>query len=139
MNFLNNKYLRIFFLLGIAYLISYFSIKNIFLAESPKINPFFPQNMMVGNVAQPTNQTPVTTQNINSLPQDVVEALNTPLKKVSQGVYAGQKNNIKVYEIRTGELEYFEYTFNVNGKEIKINVPKGQPPPSQEVMNSLYK
>ena len=40
------KYLKIFLLLGAAYIISYFSIKNIFLAESPRINPFFAQNMM---------------------------------------------------------------------------------------------
>ena len=95
--------------------------------------------MMVRYITQPANQTSVSVQNINSLPQDVVEALNAPLKKVSQGVYAGEMNNIKVYEIRTGELEYLEYTFNVNGKEVKIKVPKGQEPPSQEVMDSLYK
>jgi len=139
MNFLNNKYLKIFLLLGAAFLISDFSIKNVFLAKSPKINLSFVQNMMVRYITQPANQTSVSVQNINSLPQDVVEALNAPLKKVSQGVYAGEMNNIKVYEIRTGELEYLEYTFNVNGKEVKIKVPKGQEPPSQEVMDSLYK
>lgn len=125
------KYLKILFLLGIAYLVSYFSIKNIFLAESPIINPLFVQNMMVGNISQSINQASVTTQNIK-------DALNAPLKKVRQGVYAGEKNKIKVYEIRMDELEYLEYTFNVNGKEIRIKVPKGQEPPSQDVMNSLY-
>ena len=130
MNILNNKYLKIFFLLSVAYIISNFFIKNIFLANSPKLNPFFVQNMFAKKTITPNN---------NTYSQNIEEALNVPLKKVSQGVYAGEKNNIKVFEIRTGELEYLEYTFKVNGKEVKIKVPKGQEAPSPEVMDVLYK
>lgn len=130
MNILNNKYLKIFFLLSVAYIVSNFFIKNIFLADSPKLNPFFVQNMFAKKTITPNN---------NTYSQNIEEALNAPLKKVSQGVYAGEKNNIKVFEIRTGELEYLEYTFNVNGKMVKIKVPKGQEAPSQEVMDVLYK
>lgn len=159
------KYFKIFLLLGAAYIISYFSIKNIFLAESPRINPFAVQNMMakVNNFWSKTTNfiafknifpvnnsfsknyptqapasSPVVAFNLNNAPKDVVDALSAPLTEVSQGVYAGEKNNIKVYEIRTGEIEYLEYTFNVNGKEIKIKVPKDQQPPSQEVVEKLY-
>jgi hypothetical protein len=170
MNLLNNKYLKIFLLLGAAYIISYFSINNIFLAESPMINPFFAQNMMakVNNFWTKTTNFiafkknfPVNTNNnsssnnyptqapssssqtftfsLNNLPKDVTDALSAPLTKVSQGVYAGEKNDIKIYEIRTGEIEYIPYTYNINGTEKKINVPKGQEPPSQEVVEALYK
>ncbi len=173
------KYLKIFLLLGAAYIISYFSIKNIFLAESPRINPFFAQNMMAKvnnfwskttnfiafksarnnglnnqsnkpstinnsnnfnfqNQAKTPTVIPVVVQR-NNLPQDVLDALQAPLTKVSQGVYAGEKNDIKVIEIRTDEIDYLEYTFTVNGKEIKIKVPKGIEPPSQGVVESLYR
>ena len=37
------------------------------------------------------------------------------------------------------EIEYLEYTFNVKGKEIKVKVPKNQSPPSQEVIEDIYK
>ena len=158
------KYLKIFLLLGAAFIISDFSIKNVFLAKSPKFNPFFTQNIIakVSNIwtkttnffafrsifpssndqinqanfnQKPTNQT----FTLKEAPKDIIEALNTPLTKVSQGVYAGEKNNIRVYEIRTNEIEYLEYTFNINGKEVKIKVPKDQQPPSQEVVEALYK
>jgi len=153
------KYLKIFLLLGGAFLLSIFFIKNIFLANSPRFNPFFAQNLQakvssffskttsffafknrqpsaVSTKASDQNPTSFT---FNSPPSDVKDALNTSLSKISQGVYAGEKNNIKVYEVRTNEIEYLEYTFNVNGKEIKIKVPKDQQPPSQEVVEALYK
>lgn len=152
------KYLKIFLLLGAAYIISYFSIKNVFIAQSPKLNPFFPQNMMakVNSLWLKTTNffafknSPVNTIN-NQLnnpssqksftfsQQQIAETLKVPLTKVSQGVYAGEVNNTQVYEVRTNEIDYLVYTFNVSGKEIKIKVPKDQSPPSQEVMNSLYK
>ena len=155
MKILNNKYLKIFLLLIAVFIISDFSIKNVFIAQSPKLNPFFAQNMIakVNNLWSKTinfiafknvpTQSPtpssVVAFNPNNVPKDVVDALSAPLTKVSQGVYAGEKNGIKVYEIRIGELEYLEYTFTVNGKEIKIKIPKGQKPPSQKIVNALYK
>jgi hypothetical protein len=167
MKILNNKYLKIFLLLGVAYIISYFSIKNIFLAESPRVNPFFVQNLIADasnfwnkstsffafkNTVPANNNfsnnyptqawaasSPIIATNLNNAPKDVISALSAPLNKISQGVYAGEKNDYKVFEVKTGELEYLEYTFNVNGKEVKIKVPKGQDPPSQNVVNEIYK
>lgn len=166
MNFFNNKYFRIFILLGASYLISNFSINNLFIANSPKINTNAGSEMMAkvnsywskttnliafknvnifrfgnnsDNFSQPiNNQASVTFQKTNSLPQDIKDALSAPLQRVSQGVYAGEKNNIKVYEVRTGEIDYLEYTFIVNGKEIKIKVPKNQTKPTQAEMEALF-
>ena len=155
MKILNNKYLKIFLLLIAVFVISDFSIKNVFIAQSPKLNPFFAQNMIakINNLWSKTisfiafknvpTQSPapssVVAFNSNNVPKNVVEALSAPLTKVSQGVYAGEKNGIKVFKIKLGELEYLEYTFTVNGKEVKIKVPKGQKPPSQKIVNALYK
>lgn len=164
---LNNKYLKIVLLLGAAFMVSDFSIKNVFLANSPRINPNAGQNMMTkinstwskatslvafknvnifkfgnnsDNFSQPiNNQASVTFQKTNSLPQDIKDALSAPLQRVSQGVYAGERNNIQVYEIKSNEIEYLVYTFTINGKETKIKVPKDQEPPSQKQMETLYK
>jgi hypothetical protein len=158
MNIFQNKYVKLVFVFGVAYLISNFSIKNVFLGNSPRINPYAGQNM----IAKATNLWSKTTSLIafknpftnssstgfqngglnqasTSISSDVAEALNTPLSKVSQGVYAGEKNDVKVFEVRIGEIEYLEYTFNIKGKEIKIKVPKGQDPPSQQVLEAVYK
>ncbi len=161
MRFLNNKYLKLFLVLGVAFAISNFSIKNVFIAESPKLNPFFTQNMMakVNSLRLKTtnfiasinfNQKKSSTDQVNNFnnskptsftltQQQITDALKAPLKKVSQGVYAGETDNIQVYEIRSNEIDYLEYTFNVNGKEIKIKVPKDQQPPSQETVDALYR
>ena len=165
------RFIKLGIVLLISYLVTDYSIRNLFLAQSPKLNPFFVSNLMAKvnnffekktsflafkkpNLTQPSNLKQQPTQSIvaqkpsfdpfqivntNDLPQNVIEAINTPLQKISTGVYAGEKNDIKVIEIRTGEIEYLEYTFNIKGKEIKIKVPKDQEPPSQEVIEALYK
>lgn len=186
-----NKYLKILFLLTIAYFISEFSIKNIFLANSPEFNPnageemlakanfywskstsmlafsnIFPastntsgnnnngssnnnlaknntSNSQINNWFQPKNPTIIPTNgptnNGGSISDDIKEALTASLSKVTQGVYAGEKNDVKVYEVRTNEIEYLEYVFNINGKEIKIKVPKDQTKPTQAEMEALFK
>lgn len=179
MNFFNYKYFRIFILLGASYLISNFSINNLFIANSPKINTNAGSEMMAkvnnywlkttsmlaykfvlpsfttgnnninNNLSGSTNNNLAKNNYSNSfnnnrfqpkstIPSDIQEALTTTLSKVSSGVYAGEKNNIKVYEVRTNEIEYLEYTFNVKGKEIKIKVPKDQTKPTQAEMDAIF-
>lgn len=175
-----NKYLRMFLVMGISFLISGFFLKNIFLASSPKINPnagrqmlakvnnfwskstimfarnnITKQNLAKNNIytkpsnnfsitsiptsAQINNNTTTNSVTNSATSNAIKEALTATLSKVSQGVYAGEKNNIQVYEIRTNEIEYLEYTFTVKGKEIKIKVPKDQTKPTQAEMETLFK
>ncbi len=189
MIFLFNK-LKIFFILIISFIVSQFSIDNVFLAQSPKVNPFFISNTIakVNSIwsksanfiasfspfskfnfqlsnnlynresassqnresassqnnfnlrPQPTSVSSevASVDNINKAPKEVLDALTVPLKKVSQGVYAGEKNNIKVYKIKMNEIDYLEYTFNIKGKEIKVKVPKGEQPPTQEEIELFF-
>lgn len=170
------RLIKIFFLLGIAYFISDVSIDTVFLAQSPKINPFFGQNMMAkingfvsntsnffafrstsdssqvedkstdnGFLNQPTedvnevdSSTPAVAQQNFSFTKEVEKALTTPLTQVSQGVYAGKNEEAKVYEIRVDEIDSVVYTFDVNGKEIKIRVPKDKQPPTQEEVENTF-
>lgn len=154
------KYLKLFLILGTAFIISDYSIKNVFLAQSPKFNPYFAQNTLARassfwskstNLVASINLFPkndpsnINNQNNNQpssfslTKQQVAESLQTPLSKVSQGVYAGERDNKQVVQIKMNEIDYLEYTFNVDGKQIKIKVPKDQQPPSQEQMEALYK
>lgn len=154
-----------FLVMVIAYLISDFSIKNVFLAQSPKFNPFFVTNTIAkvnsfwsrtGNLIASINFFPKF--NFQNAPNTADDKLNTsqpnsfslseaqinnileaPLKKVSKGVYAGEKDGYQVYKIDTDELGYITYTFIVNGKEIKVKVPSGQQPPSQQDVEAVYR
>lgn len=172
-----NKYLKLFIVLGASFLISEFTINNVFVAQSPKLNPFFVSNTIakinnfwsktgnfivsinflpkfklqntnnkqtafnpinnVNNADNQLNQSQLTSFSLDKA--KIEKILKAPLNQVSQGVYAGEVDGTQVYEVRTNEIDYLEYTFNVKGKEIKIKVPKDQRPPSQEEMEVLYK
>ncbi len=157
-NILNNRFLKLFLILGAAYFVSDFSSKSIFLAGTPKLNPFAANNMIVkarsfvsntGAIVASLNPLNFIKRNENSdldnipptqveFAQDIDNALQAPLNQVSKGVYAGEKDGYQVTEVKIGEFEYLEYTFNIRGKDVKIRVPKDQEPPSQETMEKLY-
>jgi len=140
----------------VSFLTASFLNKNVFLANSPKLNPFFIPNtlasikntffkttnffasiFMPAKKTQPinfVNQNVAKFQPIEKLDKEILEALEAPLKKVSKGTYAGEKNGIKIIEIRTDELGYIEKTFIINGKEVKILFPPDITPPPQEVI-----
>lgn len=154
---LNNRFIKLFLVLGAAYFVSDFSAKSLFLAGTPKLNPFAANNMIVsarsfisntGGIIASLNPLRLFRGNDSGAPaaspsdaqfaQDIDNALQAPLNQVSKGVYAGEKDGYQVTEVKIGEIEYSEYTFNIRGKEVKIRVPKDQQPPSQETMEKLY-
>lgn len=62
---------------------------------------------------------------------------DVPLKQISRDVYSKSKDNYSNLEIRINEIEFIEYSFNVDGKKIKIKIPKDTPPPSEEFVKLL--
>jgi hypothetical protein len=62
-----------------------------------------------------------------------------PFTPVGKGVYAKSDNETTVVELRLGELDWLEYTYMINGKEVKIRVPKDVEPPKQELLEKIYK
>jgi hypothetical protein len=121
--------------LFISFLISDFSIKNLFLANSPKINPFFVRNInskFEKNLAFLNNFKKNISMNFD-------REKNITFKQISQGVKAAETSEGTIVKIDSSKIDWLEYTFNINGKEIKIKVPKDQQPPSQEVVEALYK
>ena len=70
-----------------ALVLSYLSTKTIFLGATPKINPAF----IVGLINIPGN----IAQNV-SRPTIPKLSDSAPLKQLSPGVYAGERNDIQV-------------------------------------------
>lgn len=151
------KYLKLTVLMFAAYMVVNFSMNNVFLANTPKINPFAMKNIQnkASNFFVGTSEfiasinplkrsstyggTEVANSSANSK-EEIAGALAAPLTQMSQGVYAGEKNDIKVFEVRTDEIgnEFREYTFNINGKEVKIKVPNSQEPPTEDDLNGIF-
>jgi hypothetical protein len=58
--------------------------------------------------------------------------------KLAPGVYARKDSTYEVVDFVDSEIRWIQYTFVVNGKDIVINIPEGQSPPPQEVIDRMY-
>lgn len=101
---------KILLVMLVAYLVTSWSMQNVFIANGPQLRHD------VFSLFKPKNE----------------------YKKIYQGVYAITTNQYSGIEVREGEVEWQEYTFVVNGKEIKLSVPKSMNPPSQKEMDLVY-
>lgn len=156
-NFLKyKKYLIAFLALILSFYISIFFIKNVFLANSPKIRPNLGSYYLVKiknsfnkvsnfiasksfsninlNLNQ-NNQSSINQQNTISKSRDLLmEELSKNLKPITKGVNAASKDGYNYYEFKLNEIEWVmvEYTLK-NGEIIKIRYPKGTNPPPKEI------
>lgn len=101
---------KILLVMSIAYVITSWSIQNVFIANGPQLKHD------VFSWFKPKNE----------------------YKKIYQGVYAITTNQYSGIEVRENEVEWIPYTYVVNEKEIKLRVPKGMTPPSQKEMDLVY-
>ncbi|PJB89122.1 hypothetical protein CO083_01205 [Candidatus Roizmanbacteria bacterium CG_4_9_14_0_8_um_filter_34_12] len=119
------KKLLIIIIMITALVLSYLSTKTIFLGATPKINPAF----IVGLINIPGN----IAQNV-SRPTIPKLSDSAPLKQLSPGVYAGERNDIQVFEYRESEIDYVKVTITtVSGKTYTINYPKQYQPSIKEL------
>lgn len=58
--------------------------------------------------------------------KNIEEVVNLPLQKISQGVYAQQKENVVKITIKEEEIEWIDQEVTIDGKKIKIRVPRDQ-------------
>jgi len=140
--------IKIILVIITAFLTVNFVTKGIFIAGTPKPNPFFTKNFIakINNLFLNLKSNEIPSHLVNKkgvinkdpLPQDIVDIINNSMSKVTTGVYAGEKENIGIYQYKPDEIIWEEYSYVVNGNEKKIKVPKGQEPPSQEVVGKLY-
>jgi hypothetical protein len=136
---MKNKKLQLYFKILITFIfgffLSSFLIQKIFLAGTPRIRP----NAFSNLALEIKNNTYSLIALFIKQPSTEEILKDVPLKTISKGVYGKTKENYSYTLIKINEIEWKEYTFNINGKEINIKVPKDQQPPSQKLVEALYK
>lgn len=140
--------------LVLAYSVSYFSIKGIFLANSPKIRPNLGQyflakinntkenilarlnfSSLLPQFNQGSNNNFVANQNRN----ETINFLKNSLKPVAKGVSAASKDGYSYTEFRLNEIEWAQITYTLsNGKQVTIQYPKGTSPPPKAIYDNQY-
>lgn len=127
----DQKHLKIFIVIFFAYIISTFSLKAIFIANSPKIRNdleykinYFAQNILQNNFLTKRNN------NISEEEKNI--------QKIAAGVYAQTISGVSVKQYRLNEIEWVEHIYIVNGKEIKLKIAKGDEVLSQETVEHLF-
>ncbi len=122
----------------LSYLISVFLLKEIFIADSPRIRQdvgSYLAKRITGFFSSRYNFV-ASLFYTNKDPKKELE--NIPFQNIAKGIYAKSKGNMSYTYVKLNEVEWVEYRFYIKGKEIKIHVPKEQIPPSQEELNKLF-
>jgi len=153
-NMFFNKYknlTKLFLAFIFAYLLSSFSIKNVFLANSPRVRPNLDQYLLakINN----TKDNILAKFNFNFLPSfnwpnppnialntssqnrdEVINFLKNNLKPITKGVNAAKKDNYIYTEFTMSEIEWIQITYTLkNGQTMTIEYPKGTSPPPKEI------
>jgi len=148
---MDNMKIKVFIVFLLSFISSFFLIKNIFIANSPKIRQnigaYFAmkaKNLFnkiyslasLNNYRQffniPNNNTIKRNEEIKN------KLKNKPLIPLGKGVYARIDGKDVLIEINLEGVDFVEYVFNIKGKEVKIKVPKGENPPPKEVVEKFY-
>ena len=141
---LKKNFFKFFLAIFLSIFFSNLLIKNVFIANSPKIRPtlgyylaqkFFPKDLS-NKINRKNNVNIEKTQNNDLIFSQINKNNFIPINK---GVYASDLKKGSYLLIKEKEVEWIIYTFTINGKEIKIKVPKGESIPNQKVLEELYK
>lgn len=135
------EYIKIGGILSVAFLVSSFMSSEVFFVNSPDIRP-----RLIANWIQKT-KTSIAKLNPLSFdkklkqgekPSEILKE-EKPLL-LMKGVYAKSAPNMTSTEFNVNEMEWVEYSFVLPGeagepdRNIKIRVPKGEAPPSAEIL-----
>lgn len=124
-------YAKILVVFVLTYFVSQLLTKEVFIAGSPKVRPNVGQ-YLVSRTKEIFSDTIQPLANLfYRTPEDQLK--NIPLQTVAKGVYAKSDKNISYTLIKEGEVDWVEYSFIINGKEVKIKMPRGQKPLPKEI------
>lgn len=76
---------------------------------------------------------------LDDFKQAMSSAVNIPMKQVATGTYASTVQGKDVQIIKLNEIPYREYTYTIDGKQIKIRVPETMSPPTEDEVKSVEK
>lgn len=74
---------------------------------------------------------------IEDFNQALSKAVDVPMKQVAKGTYAATVQGKEVQIIKLNEIPYKEYTYTINGKQVKIRVPETMSPPTENEVKSV--
>lgn len=148
------KKIKIILVLVLSFLTVQYLQKDLFLANTPRLRlPI--QTYLASKIGDLFVKIKEIASLFPTLPKEFAKKASTyqlsqqtldnikkaslkPLNRIAAGTYAATEGNATVIEFKENEVEWIEYTYNLNGKEIKIRVPKGQAVPSQETVEKFY-
>ncbi|MCS7093492.1 MAG: hypothetical protein NZL96_03690 [Patescibacteria group bacterium] len=127
--------IKIFFVLGISLFLSFFLKKELFIQNTPYLKMPLDQylsskinsvlfSLRYGDSYRNLIENPVEISERTK--KNIEEVVNLPLQKISQGVYAQQKENVVKITIKEEEIEWIDQEVTIDGKKIKIRVPRDQ-------------
>lgn len=146
---------KIILVLVFSYLISNFSIKNVFLADSPKVRQNLDQYFLakINNTKDQIlaklnfnlnffpifNQSAINNVAQNQTSEQTIEFLKKSIQPVTKGVSAAEQDGYSYTEFKLDEIEWAQITYTLkNGEIITIQYPKGTNPPPQAVYENQY-
>lgn len=140
-------YAKLFGAIILAVIVTKLITNNVFIADTPQIKPNLDKVIAINLdslindniIARAIKGKPAIAEKVEKHNQLLQQFSNIPFQQVSKGVYAKNDDKTVVIEYRFGEADWLEYTFTINGKEIKIRVPKDEKPPSKEFLEKVYR
>lgn len=147
-NYNYKKYFSFFIALGVAYLLSGFSINNLFLAQSPSIRPNLDQyflakinntkesilaklrfnftlpsfNLALNNTDTNSSSNSNWFQNNNSNSvsnrEEKMNFLKSTLKPITKGVSAASKDGYNYMEFKINEIEWIKVTYTLKNGKV---------------------
>lgn len=151
---MKKKYFSIFLILIVSYFVSSFFIKNIFLADSPKIRPNLDTYFLAkisntkNNILAKLNFN-FSFPNLNLFPksnlaenqnrEEKINFLKSTLKPIAKGVRAASSPGYSYTEFKIDEIEWAQITYTLkNGQTVTIQYPKGTNPPPQFIYENKF-
>lgn len=151
-NIINKMRVKIVIALALSLFFSGFIKKELFISNTPylkqPLNEYFAMkirdlNSSTSGIVASLFNKKTSTGKIASYGQftknNMAKVDSQPLIKLGIGVYAQNKENVTRITIKKDEIEWVEYTFTLNNKPLKIRIPKGSQPPTQDVLEKIYK
>lgn len=135
------KYVPLILAILVSFLISSFMISEVFIAQSPRINPYFVSNIkekaitaVMGKVGtfvaflqnKPYRPSGETIEEEASRKGAVAKILEKGLKPVAKGIHAASSENNSYTEYTLNDVEWVVIEFtDSDGNVHKFEIPKG--------------
>lgn len=144
----NNLFkLKLLIILLVSFFLSSFLNKEFFFANSPKLkmppHQYFVYKIKemiyfskYGKIAKEIKNK--STQMSQRTIENMQKVAYEPMKKIAPGTYAQQRENVVKITFREDEIEWVEYSYRVNGKEVKVKVPRGGKKPTQKEVEEFF-